>query len=144
MARSAIFLLLVVATQASLLLLYPFTLPRALLATSLYVAGTLIALYLLFHPRNQWLVDNRWRVDGTNSIALTFDDGPDPVDTPKLLDLLREKNVKATFFVVGQRADQASRNRPPRLGRRPSHRQPHLVASQSFLFSHAFAPALRD
>ena len=39
-------------------------------------------------------------------MALTFDDGPDPVDTPKLLDLLREKNVKATFFVIGKRADQ--------------------------------------
>ena len=55
---------------------------------------------------------------GPNSIALTFDDGPDPVDTPKLLDLLREKNVKATFFVVGKRADQHPGNRAPRLGRK--------------------------
>lgn len=132
MARSAIFLLLVVATQASLLLLYPFTLPRALLATSLYVAGTLIALYLLFHPRNQWLVDNRWRVDGTNSIALTFDDGPDPVDTPKLLDLLREKNVKATFFVVGQRADQH-----PEIVRR-AWDEGHLIANHTWSHPNLF------
>ena len=34
-------------------------------------------------------------------VALTFDDGPDPTWTPKLLDLLREKDVHATFFVVG-------------------------------------------
>jgi peptidoglycan-N-acetylglucosamine deacetylase len=45
-------------------------------------------------------------VPGARCLALTFDDGPDPVDTPKLLDLLREKGVKATFFVVGKRADQ--------------------------------------
>ncbi|MDX2968765.1 bifunctional polysaccharide deacetylase/glycosyltransferase family 2 protein [Kribbella solani] len=35
------------------------------------------------------------------TIALTFDDGPDPVWTPKVLDLLREQGVHATFFVVG-------------------------------------------
>jgi cellulose synthase/poly-beta-1,6-N-acetylglucosamine synthase-like glycosyltransferase/peptidoglycan/xylan/chitin deacetylase (PgdA/CDA1 family) len=35
------------------------------------------------------------------TIALTFDDGPDPVWTPKLLDLLKAQQVKATFFVVG-------------------------------------------
>jgi cellulose synthase/poly-beta-1,6-N-acetylglucosamine synthase-like glycosyltransferase/peptidoglycan/xylan/chitin deacetylase (PgdA/CDA1 family) len=33
--------------------------------------------------------------------ALTFDDGPDPVWTPKVLAVLREHHVKATFFVVG-------------------------------------------
>ncbi|MEU4603361.1 glycosyltransferase [Kribbella sp. NPDC023972] len=35
------------------------------------------------------------------TIALTFDDGPDPVWTPKVLDLLKAQRVKATFFVVG-------------------------------------------
>ncbi|MFC0624647.1 bifunctional polysaccharide deacetylase/glycosyltransferase family 2 protein [Kribbella deserti] len=35
------------------------------------------------------------------TIALTFDDGPDPVWTPKVLDLLRAHKVRATFFVVG-------------------------------------------
>ncbi|WP_406516241.1 bifunctional polysaccharide deacetylase/glycosyltransferase family 2 protein [Streptomyces sp. NBC_00873] len=34
-------------------------------------------------------------------IALTFDDGPDPVWTPKILKVLRENHVHATFFVVG-------------------------------------------
>jgi hypothetical protein len=106
MARSAIFYLLFLATHASLVLLYPFTLSRFLLTLSIYGLGTLIMLYLLFHPRNQWLVPNRSRVEGVDCVALTFDDGPDPVDTPKLLDLLREKGVKATFFVVGKRADQ--------------------------------------
>jgi peptidoglycan/xylan/chitin deacetylase (PgdA/CDA1 family)/uncharacterized protein involved in high-affinity Fe2+ transport len=35
----------------------------------------------------------------SNSIALTFDDGPDLVNTPLVLDVLKAKNVKATFFV---------------------------------------------
>lgn len=33
-------------------------------------------------------------------IALTFDDGPHPTNTPRLLDLLRQRNVKATFYVI--------------------------------------------
>jgi peptidoglycan/xylan/chitin deacetylase (PgdA/CDA1 family) len=41
-----------------------------------------------------------------NNIALTFDDGPDPYYTPKLLDLLKKHHVKATFFVVGHKAKQ--------------------------------------
>lgn len=36
-------------------------------------------------------------------IALTFDDGPSPVNTPPLLDLLKRHQVKASFFVIGQR-----------------------------------------
>lgn len=34
-------------------------------------------------------------------IAITFDDGPDLNYTPQILDILKEKNVKATFFIVG-------------------------------------------
>jgi peptidoglycan/xylan/chitin deacetylase (PgdA/CDA1 family) len=37
-------------------------------------------------------------------IALTFDDGPQATLTPKLLDILKEKGVKATFFVIGENA----------------------------------------
>ncbi|NOU97848.1 polysaccharide deacetylase family protein [Paenibacillus sp. LMG 31456] len=36
-------------------------------------------------------------------IALTFDDGPNPVFTPQILDLLKEHQAKATFFVLGKR-----------------------------------------
>jgi len=39
-------------------------------------------------------------------IALTFDDGPHPVHTPRLLDILAKHNVKATFYVVGSRVQQ--------------------------------------
>ncbi|MFE0509137.1 bifunctional polysaccharide deacetylase/glycosyltransferase family 2 protein [Streptomyces sp. NPDC058964] len=40
----------------------------------------------------------------TRTIALTFDDGPDPVWTPRILDVLRRNHVHATFFVVGTQA----------------------------------------
>ena len=41
---------------------------------------------------------------GRRAVALTFDDGPDPLTTPALLKLLRRHRVAATFFVIGQRA----------------------------------------
>jgi cellulose synthase/poly-beta-1,6-N-acetylglucosamine synthase-like glycosyltransferase/peptidoglycan/xylan/chitin deacetylase (PgdA/CDA1 family) len=47
------------------------------------------------------------------TVALTFDDGPDPQWTPRILDALREHQAKATFFVVGSRV-----NRHPDLVRR--------------------------
>lgn len=34
-------------------------------------------------------------------LAITFDDGPHPENTPRLLDMLKERKIKATFFVVG-------------------------------------------
>lgn len=46
--------------------------------------------------------------DGTNGpkgvIYLTFDDGPSTATTPKILDILKEKNVKATFFILNYNA----------------------------------------
>lgn len=39
-------------------------------------------------------------------VALTFDDGPSPVWTPKILDVLKEAQVKATFFMLGMHAQQ--------------------------------------
>ncbi|RXZ81572.1 polysaccharide deacetylase family protein [Paenibacillaceae bacterium] len=38
-------------------------------------------------------------------VALTFDDAPDGVFTPKVLDILKKEGVKATFFVVGNRVE---------------------------------------
>ncbi len=45
----------------------------------------------------------------THEIALTFDDGPDPQWTPKILDVLKEKNATATFFLIGLEAENNSR-----------------------------------
>lgn len=40
-----------------------------------------------------------------NYVAITFDDGPHPQNTPRLLDILRARNVKATFYVIGRSVD---------------------------------------
>jgi peptidoglycan/xylan/chitin deacetylase (PgdA/CDA1 family) len=45
-------------------------------------------------------------VVANKTIALTFDDGPDPVYTDMILDVLKEKDVKATFFLVGKKMKQ--------------------------------------
>ena len=34
-------------------------------------------------------------------VYLTFDDGPTPINTPKILEILKKNNVKGTFFVIG-------------------------------------------
>lgn len=46
------------------------------------------------------------RGNSDTQFALTFDDGPDPVYTPRLLDMLKQYNARATFFVVGRHAEQ--------------------------------------
>jgi cellulose synthase/poly-beta-1,6-N-acetylglucosamine synthase-like glycosyltransferase/peptidoglycan/xylan/chitin deacetylase (PgdA/CDA1 family) len=40
-----------------------------------------------------------------NEVALSFDDGPDPEWTPKILDILKKYNVKGTFFMIGEVAE---------------------------------------
>lgn len=64
------------------------------------------------------------------SVALTFDDGPDEMITPQILDILKEKNIKATFFVIGKKADAY----PDILKR--IHKEGHLIGGHSY--SHHF------
>ncbi len=45
-----------------------------------------------------------WK-SGGKKIALTFDDGPHPTQTPEILDILEEYGIRATFFVIGQNAE---------------------------------------
>ena len=59
-------------------------------------------------------------------LALTFDDGPDPTWTPRVLDALSAAGVRATFFLIGERALRA-----PELVRRMV-REGHEVASHSW------------
>ena len=59
-------------------------------------------------------------------IALSFDDGPDPRWTPKILDILKEKNAPGVFFVIG---DEANR-RPDILQR--EYAEGHEVGNHTF------------
>ena len=77
----------------------------AIVALSLVVAVLawvpfpLIRLLAAVLPGFVWFVETNQPV-----VAITFDDGPDPVWTPQVLDLLAKHEVRATFFVVGENA----------------------------------------
>jgi peptidoglycan/xylan/chitin deacetylase (PgdA/CDA1 family) len=62
-------------------------------------------LWALFAPNAQGLarVFTHFATD-RREVWLTIDDGPDPDDTPRILDLLDRHGAKATFFVIGERA----------------------------------------
>ena len=63
-----------------------------------------VALFCIFFDE-AWLVRKNtiFRVDTHDKVvALTFDDGPSPVWTPKILDELKKANIKATFFMLGE------------------------------------------
>lgn len=64
-------------------------------------------------------------------VALTFDDGPDARSTPALLDVLREAQVEAAFFVIGKHVEAE-----PQLTNRIL-REGHLLENHSFAHSYA-------
>jgi peptidoglycan/xylan/chitin deacetylase (PgdA/CDA1 family) len=69
-------------------------------AAMLAVTAILYAVPMLLRQRQV----ARWRRRGAGLLALTYDDGPDAITTPALLDLLDELGVRATFYLVGFRA----------------------------------------
>lgn len=70
-------------------------------AASTRIFGLIKNCLVMFLP-NSWMTV---RGEKSNSIYLTYDDGPDPNVTPKLLELLKAKNAKATFFLVGEKIE---------------------------------------
>ena len=86
----------------------------ALLLLFLGAWKTALALILLNHvvltaqglwPRSTGLGPNLLRLEeATDYVALTLDDGPDPVLTPQVLDILDAYGAKASFFCIGQQA----------------------------------------
>ncbi|WP_197046731.1 polysaccharide deacetylase family protein [Oceanobacillus salinisoli] len=69
-------------------------------------------------------------------IALTFDDGPEVTYTTQILEILREKDVKATFFVVGERV----RKYPEQL--RQMYQDGHAIGNHTW--DHPHLPELKD
>ena len=77
--------------------------------------------------RNPSTEDVTIRGHASGSVCLTFDDGPDPILTPPLLDVLRDHGIRATFFVIGEKAE-----RYPGIVRRMAA-EGHCVGNHSFL-----------
>lgn len=144
MIRGFAFLALFALTNASLVLLVPFTPRRFLTAAVLYGTGTAVMMFVLFDPRSRWLGRSQTGVptSGRHSVALTFDDGPCPEVTPQVLQILREKQVPATFFVIGERVE-----RHPGLVRLAS-REGHVIGNHTYshppLFCFLTPNRLRD
>jgi peptidoglycan/xylan/chitin deacetylase (PgdA/CDA1 family) len=73
----------------------------------LWLAVTVLLVYVVFatvgviFPQLEMYGDVFWR--GTDDVALTFDDGPHPVTTRRVLRLLADRGQRATFFVVGRK-----------------------------------------
>ena len=65
------------------------------------VSGAVVA-FGAAHPRSQMFGPTLFRTAAPSRLAITFDDGPNPAVTPKLLDLLDRYQAKATFFVIGR------------------------------------------
>jgi peptidoglycan-N-acetylglucosamine deacetylase len=93
------------ALAGAALLLSPAAVPWALGAVlANHLALTAAGLW----PRSAWLGPNLRRLPAAararGEVALTLDDGPDPAVTPAVLDLLAAAGVRATFFVIAERA----------------------------------------
>ncbi len=82
----------------------PPSLALAVLGVSLYVALLLSGVFVL---RLRMFVDAIVKgPSNAKGVALTFDDGPDPEHTRAVLDVLDEAKAKATFFVIGHKAEK--------------------------------------
>lgn len=106
-------------------------------ATFIIAAAVLLAAVLLVRGsasvRASWYLRMRCRARRAGRrVALTFDDGPDPQRTPAVLDLLARQEVRATFFVVGARAEAH-----PELVRRMAT-EGHVVGNHSYTHSWRF------
>lgn len=106
-------------------------------ATFIIAAAVLLAAVLLVRGsasvRASWYLRMRCRARRAGRrVALTFDDGPDPQRTPAVLDLLARQGVRATFFVVGARAEAH-----PELVRRMVA-EGHVVGNHSYTHSWRF------
>jgi peptidoglycan/xylan/chitin deacetylase (PgdA/CDA1 family) len=73
---------------------------------ALAAAGGLVG-YASAHPASQLFGSSIRRTTSAKKLAITFDDGPNPAITPKLLDLFARHNAHATFFVIGDFVKQA-------------------------------------
>jgi peptidoglycan/xylan/chitin deacetylase (PgdA/CDA1 family) len=88
----------------------PRILRRRRLIIALAVLGVVVAVLVVQPPfavrTLEWLFPRIvWHVETQEPlIAVTFDDGPDPIYTPQVLEILARHNARATFFLIGEQA----------------------------------------
>ncbi|MBA2480857.1 MAG: polysaccharide deacetylase family protein [Planctomycetes bacterium] len=93
-------LIIDVPLVAAAVSLYP---AYGLVPVAWLAAGSVaIHTWAVMDPRSSLYLPVWWRVPDASACALTYDDGPNPEVTPRLLDLLGGSGHKATFFVIGE------------------------------------------
>ena len=99
----------------------------------------LILIYLVFIVIGSFRIQMNFYFPSLNSgphnkkqIALTFDDGPHPEVTPKVLDMLETHEVKATFFCIGKKAEQY-----PEI-MKETFKRGHIIGNHSYTHSPFF------
>lgn len=79
-------------------------------AVGVAVADHLLVAQACLRPRSALLGPNLTRLGpaaaARGEVALTFDDGPDPEVTPRVLELLAERGARATFFAIGRQVER--------------------------------------
>jgi peptidoglycan/xylan/chitin deacetylase (PgdA/CDA1 family) len=80
---------------------------NALAAAAATSAALVAAEALTYGAKRREIAGLRARCAAAGAIAITFDDGPGPVLTPRLLELLERHGAPATFFALGRRAVRA-------------------------------------
>src|SRR4051794_31987385 len=65
-------------------------------------AAAAVFVWGAYHPAAQLFGRTLHRLESPGTLALTFDDGPNPAITPRLLELLHRHGAHATFFLIGQ------------------------------------------
>jgi len=97
-------------------------------------------------PRSTLLGPNLRRsaaAEAAGAVVLTFDDGPDPWVTPKILDILETRGAFATFFCIGERAAR-HRALTAEIAARGHRLENHTYRHRSAFFFHAPATLDRD
>lgn len=123
MARALAIKLVVIAGMIACVLLIP---AGWIVALVLLAAYLVVVAWAVFHVNSSIWARTLWRAPAPiNAVALTFDDGPDPEFTPRVLELLRAKDVHAAFFCVGSRVREH-----PELARRIAEAG-HLLGNHS-------------
>jgi peptidoglycan/xylan/chitin deacetylase (PgdA/CDA1 family) len=116
------------------------------------VAGVLVANHVTLAaaslwPRSPWVGANQLRLPAAaarrGEISLTFDDGPDPAITPRVLDLLDGAGMRATFFVIGRRA-RAHPGLAAEIARRGHRVENHTDTHPPLFACYTAAPLRRE
>jgi peptidoglycan/xylan/chitin deacetylase (PgdA/CDA1 family) len=96
------------------------------------LTATAVTAYGAVNPRSEMFGPMVWRTNSTRTLAITFDDGPNPKITAELLQLLERYEARVTFFLVGRFAQEC-----PELVREITVRE-HVIGNHTATHANLF------